>query len=175
MQWSCHKKKKRIPIKIMQTYNGILDAMNEMRLTMSHVPSLDRLHQNRVLIDSYHTMPKPMHDKIHNFWITSNNHFTKQISFVFKPKAFWIFTSMIICFHKSMCLLWVANFPRSHRRLRKPSHTFTGFHRWIHMCNQKDNEAFTLHIISFSIFKSCDSIWTLLHFLSLHNQHQTHC
>ena len=127
--------------------------MNEMPLTMSLVPSPHRLHQTRVPTDSYHTMPKPMRDKIHHSWITFNDHFTKQISFVFKPKAFWMFTSMIIFFQKSLCLLWVTNFPGSHRRLRKPSHTFMGFHRWIHMCNQKDNGAFTLHIISFSIFK----------------------
>ena len=99
----------------------------------------------------------------------------KKNLFVFKTKAFWIFTSMIICFQKSMCLLWVANFPRSHHRLRKPSHTFMGFHQWIHLCNQKDNGAFTQHIISFFISKPCDSIWTLSHFLSPHNQHQTQC
>ena len=148
----------------MQTYNRILHSMNEMRITMSHVSIPHRLHQNRVLTaDSYHTMPKPIRDKIHHSWITSNDHFTKQISFVFKPKAFWMFTSIIICFQKSMCLLWVANFPRSHLRLCNPSHTFTDFHRWIHMCNQKDNRAFTQHIISFSIFEPCDSIWTLSH------------
>ena len=149
--------------------------MNEMLLPMSHVLRPHRLHQTWVPTDSYHTMPKPMHDKIHHSWITSNDHFTKQISFVFKPKAFWMFTSMIICFKKYMCLLWVANFSGSHRRLCKPSHTFTGFHRWIHMCNQKDNGAFTRHIISFSIFKPCDSNWTLSYFSSPHNQHQTQC
>ena len=124
-----HVTKKHIPIKIMQTYNGILHAMNEMRLTMSHVPSPHRLHQTRVPTDSYHTISKPMRDQIHHSWITSNDPFTKQILFVFKPKSFWMFTSMIICFQKSMCLLWEANFPGSHHRLRKPSHTFTGFHR----------------------------------------------
>ena len=129
-----------------------------MRLTMSHVPSSHRLYQTRVPTDSYHTMLKPMRDKIHHSWITSNDHFTKQISFVFKPKFFWMFTSMIICFQKSMCLLEVENFSGSHHRLRKPVHTFMGFHRWIHMYNQKDNGAFTRHIVSFSIFKPCDSI-----------------
>ena len=39
----CHQRKKHIPIKIMQTYNGILHAMNEMRPTMSHVSSPHRL------------------------------------------------------------------------------------------------------------------------------------
>ena len=144
-----------------------------MRLTMSHVLSPHRLHQTRVPTDSYHTILKPMRDKIHHSWIISNDHFTKQISFIFKPKAFWMFTLMIICFQKSMCLLWVANFSGSYCRLRKPSHAFTGFQRWIHMCNQKDNGAFSRHIILFSIFKPCDSIWTLSHFSSLHNQHQT--
>ena len=43
----------------------------------------------------------------------------------FQTKSFWMLTSMIIYFQKSMCLLWVANFSGSHRRLRKPSYTFT--------------------------------------------------
>ena len=149
--------------------------MNEMRPTMFHVPSPHRLHQTRVPTDSYYTMPKPICDEIHHSWIISNDNFTKQISFVFKTKAFWMFTSMIICFQKSMCLLWVANFPGSQRRLHKPSHTFTGFHRWIHICNQKGNGAFTRHIIPFSIFKPCDSIWVLSHFPSPYNQYQTQC
>ena len=101
----------------------------------------------QVPTDFYHTMPKPMRDKIHHSWITSNDYFKKQISFVFKPKTFWMFTLMIICFQKSMCLLWVANFLGSHRRLRKPSHTFTGFHRWIHMCNQKESFHLTHNLI----------------------------
>ena len=142
---------------------------------MPHVSSPHRLHQTRVPTDSYHTILKPIRDKIHHSWITSNDHFTKQISFVFKPKDFWIFTSMIICFQKSMYLLWVTNFPGSRRRFCIPSHTFMGFHRWIHMCNQKGNGAFTRHIILFSIFKPCNSIWTLSHFPSPHNQHQTQC
>ena len=146
-----------------------------MQLTMSHVPSPHRLHQTQVPTNSYHTMPKPIRDQIHHYWITSNDHFTKKISFVFKQKSFWMSTSIIICFQKSMGLLWVANFPGSHLRLCKPSHTFTAFHRWIHMCNQKDNGAFTRHIISFSIFKSCDSILTLSHFPSPSNQHQRQC
>ena len=74
---------------------------------------------------------------------------------------------MIICFQKSICLLWVANFPRSYPWFRKPSHTFTGFHRWIHMCNQKDNRAFTRHIILFSIFKPCFSILDVVPFSEL--------
>ena len=132
--------------------------MNEMRLTMSHVPSPRRLHQTRVPTDSYHIVLKLMRDKIHNSWITSNDHFTKQISFFSNQKLFGCFSSMIICFQKSMCLLWEANFPGSHRWLRKHSHTFTGFHQWIHMCNQKYNGVFTRHIISFSIFKPRYSI-----------------
>ena len=36
-----------------------------------------------------------------------------------------------------MCLLWVDEFPGSHRMLHMPSYTFTGFHRWTHMYNQK--------------------------------------
>ena len=81
-------KKKHIPIKIMQTYNGILHAMNEMRLIMSHVLSPHRLHQTRVPTNSYHTMPKPMRDKIHHSWITSNDHFTKKKIICFQNKSF---------------------------------------------------------------------------------------
>ena len=142
---------------------------------MSHVPSPHRLHQTRVPIDSYHTMPKPMRDKIHHYWITSNDHFTTKFICFSNQKHFGCYTLMIICFQKSMCLLWVTNFSGTHRRLRKPSHTFTGFHQWIPMCNQEDNRVFTRHIISFSIFKPCDSVWTLSYFPSPHNQHQTQC
>ena len=124
--------------------------MNEMRLIMSHVPSPHRLHQTQVPTDSYNTMSKPMCEKIHHSWITSNDHFTKQISFVFKPKAFWMFTSMIICFQKSMCLLWVANFQGS--GFTNLPTLLLGFHQLIHMCNQKDNGAFTRHIMQVDKF-----------------------
>ena len=128
----------------MKTYNGILHVMNEIRLTITHLSSPHRLNQTRVPTVSYHTMPKLMHDKIHHSWITSIDHFTKQSLFVIKQNVFWTFTSIIICFQKSMCLLWVTHFLWSHRKLRKPSHTFTAFHRWIYMCNQKYNGAFCL-------------------------------
>ena len=36
-----------------------------------------------------------------------------------------------------MCLLWVGEFSGSYHRLRTSSYTFTGFHRWTHMYNQK--------------------------------------
>ena len=110
------KKKKKthththIPIKIMQTYNGILHAMNEMPLTMSHVLSPHRLHQTQVPTDFYHTMHKPMRDKIHHSWITSDDHFTKQISFFFKPKAFWMLHLNDHLYSKSCVFLWVENF-----------------------------------------------------------------
>ena len=32
---------------------------------------------------------------------------------------------------------WASEFSRSHRRLRTPSYTFMGFHRWTHMYNKK--------------------------------------
>ena len=40
-------------------------------------------------------------------------------------------------YSKAMCLLWVMNFPRAHRRRRTPSDTFTNFHRWIHMSDKE--------------------------------------
>ena len=58
-------------------------------------------HHTRVLTDSYHTMPKPMCDKIHHLWITSNDHFTKQIHLFSNQKLFRCYTSMIICIQNS--------------------------------------------------------------------------
>ena len=76
----------------------------------------------RVLTDSYHTMSKPMRDKIHNFWITSNDHFTKQIHLFSNQKIFGCYTSMIICIQNS-CVFFMDNkFLVSHRRLRTPRH-----------------------------------------------------
>ena len=51
-----------------------------------------------------------MCDKIHHFWITSNDHFTKQIYLFSIQKLFGCYTSMIIYIQNSYVFLWVANF-----------------------------------------------------------------
>ena len=65
-----------------------------------------------------------------------------------------------------MCLFVVSEFLESHRRLRKPSYTFMGFHHWTHMYNQKYRGflsrgylsllANTRQIFSFSFIQQCD-------------------
>ena len=113
-------------------------------------------------------MPKPMRDKIYHLWITSNDHFTKQIHLFSNQKIFGCYTSMIICIQNSCVFLWVANFSGSHRRLRTPSYTFMGFHRWIHMYKKKywvfhsrgylSLLAFIRHIFSFTCMQPCDFV-----------------
>ena len=117
--------------------------MNEIRLTMSHVPSPHRLHQTRVPTDSYHTMSKPMRDKIHHSWITSDDHFTKQISFVFQTKGFWMLHLNDHLYSKSCVFLWVANFcglTVGFASLPILSQVFTVGH----ICITKTNGPFTL-------------------------------
>ena len=115
--------------------------MNEMQRTMSHVPNPHRLHQTRVPTDSYHTMSKLMRDKIHHSWITFDDHFTKQISFVFQTKRFLDVTQESFIF-KIMCLFIGSEFPGSHRRLRKPP-TFSRAFIIGHICITKTNRVFT--------------------------------
>ena len=87
-------------------------------------------HRTRVLIDSHHTMRMPMCDKIHHLWITYNDHFTKQIHLFLNQKLFGCYTSMIIYIYINHVSFAGSEFSVSHRRLRMPSNTFTGFHRW---------------------------------------------
>ena len=113
-----------------------------MRLTMSHVPSPHRLHEIRVPINSYHIMPKPMRDKIHHSWITSDDHFTKQISFIFQTKSFLDVTPNDHLYSKSCVFLWVENFrglTAGFTSLPKLSRAFTVGH----ICITKTNGAFT--------------------------------
>ena len=83
----------------------------------------------RVLTDSYHTILRPMRDKIHHFWITSNDHFTKQIYLLTNQKLCECYTSMIIYIQNSCVFLWVANF-WCHTASFSHLDTFTGFNRW---------------------------------------------
>ena len=85
-------------------------------------------HHIRVLTYSYHTTPKIMRDKP-SFWMTSNDHFTKQISFSYKPKYFWMIHLNDHFTFKTMCLFVGSEFFVSHRRLHK-SDTFIAFHHW---------------------------------------------
>ena len=95
----------------------------------------------RVLIDSYHTMPKPMHDKIHHLWITSNDHFTKQIHLFSNQKLFGCYTSMIIYIKKNYVSFVGSEFLVSHLRLRTPRH-FHGL-SLLKLCLTKNTESFT--------------------------------
>ena len=64
----------------------------------------------RVLTDSHHTMPKPMRDKIHHFWITSNDPFKKQFYLFSNQKLFRCFPSMIIYIQNSCVFYGAVNF-----------------------------------------------------------------
>ena len=67
-----------------------------------------------------------------------------------------------------MCLFVGRKFSRSYCRLRKPSYTFTSFHRWTHMYKKKYRGfhprgylsllAITRHIFSFSFIQPCDPV-----------------
>ena len=109
---------------------------------MSHVPSPHRLYQTRVPTDSYHTMPKPTRDKVHYSWITSDDHFTKQISFVFQTKSFWMLHLNDHLYSKSCVFLWVVNFRGltvGFASLPTLSRDFT----LGHICITKNNGVFT--------------------------------
>ena len=83
-------------------------------------------HYTRVFTNSYHTMQKPMRDKIHHLWITSKDHFTKQICLFSNQNPFGSYTSLIICIQTH--LYFVGNeFSGSHCRLRTPFDTFWTF------------------------------------------------
>ena len=108
---------------------------------MFHNSQLTDSHHTRVLTDSYHTMPKSMRDKIHHFWITSNDHFTKQIHLFSNQKLFGCYTSMII-YIQNHVFLWVANFQSltaGFASLPTLSRVFTVGH----ICITKNNGAFT--------------------------------
>ena len=81
----------------------------------------------RVLTDSYHIMPRPMCDKIHHLWITSNDNFSKQIHLFSNKKTFWMLHLNDPLYTKLMCLLWAANFLRRTIGFACLD-TFTGFH-----------------------------------------------
>ena len=107
---------------------------------LNHVPCL-KPSPTPITLDSYHTMPNPMCDKIHHLWITSNDHFIKHIHLFSNQNLFGCYTSMIIYIQNHVSFVG-SEFPRSHRWLHKPSYTFTGFHCWT-LCIIKNNEAFT--------------------------------
>ena len=92
----------------------------------------------------------------------------QQNSFVFKPKAFWMLHLNDHLYSKPCVFLVDSEFSESHCRLCTPSYTFTSFHHWTHMDNQKYRGfqprgylsllAITRHIFSFSCIQPCDPI-----------------
>ena len=97
-------------------------------------------YHSRVFFDSYHTMPKPMHDKIHHLWITSNDHFIKQIHLFSNQKLFGCYTSMIIYIQNS-CVFCGLRILVLHHMLRTPKH----FHRLspLELCLTTNTGSFT--------------------------------
>ena len=125
-------------------------------------------HHTRVLTDSYHTMLRPMRDKIHHLWITSNDHFTKQIHLFSNKNLFGSHTSMIICIQNSCVFLWVLNF-WCHTAGFAHLDTFTSFHSCNYACLTTTNGSLTrggvypcllLPDTSFfyKFFQSCNSV-----------------
>ena len=85
-------------------------------------------------------MARPMHDKIHHLWTTSNNHFTKQIHLFSNQNFFGCYTSMIIYIQTHVTFVG-SKFLVSHRRLCTPKH----FH-WIsllELCLTSNTGSFT--------------------------------
>ena len=70
-----------------------------------------------------HITPKPMCDKL-SFWMTSNDYFSKQISFSYKPKDFSMIHHNDHFIFKTMHLFMSRGFLVSHPRLRKPRHFY---------------------------------------------------
>ena len=135
-------------------------------------------HHIRVLTYSYHTTPKPMHDKP-SFWMTSNDHFTKQISFFYKPNSFWMIHLNDHFTFKTMYLFVCSEFLVSHRSLCKLKH-FYGLlplgimfdHNWwvFHPREFLSLLADTQHIFSFPLYSIVRLCWTLSHLTSPPNQ-----
>ena len=134
---------------------------------MYHAPSPYQLPSHPSPYRLHHTMPKPMRDKIHHFWITSNDHFTKQIHLFSNQNIFGCYTSMIICIQNHVSFLWVANFrslTSGFASLPTLSRAFTVGHK----CTTKNTGAFTQGGIypcllipdtfSFSFIHPCDIV-----------------
>ena len=69
-------------------------------------------------------------------YVPSMTIFPKQKLLFYKSK-FIGQTPIFPCFYQVLCVFVGSEFSRFLRRLRTPSNTFTNFHRWIHMYNQK--------------------------------------
>ena len=94
---------------------------------MYHAPFLTDSHHIRVLTDSITKCLIPCVINRHSRWHPMI--IFKTISFVYKPKAFWIMHPNDHFTFKTMCLFVGSEFLVSHHRLCKPRH-FTAFHRW---------------------------------------------
>ena len=116
-----------------------------------------------------HITPKPMCEKP-SFWMTSNDHF--QISFVYKPKAFWMIHHNNHFIFKIMRLYVGSGFLVSHHGLRKPRH-FYGLasigtisdHNWRAFHPREDLSLLTetRHIFSLPFSSTVRLSWTLSH------------
>ena len=127
-----------------------------------------------------YTTPKPMCDKP-SFWITSNDHFQKKNSFVYKPKAFWMIHHNDHFIFKILHLFMGSRFLVSHRGLYKPRH-FYGFspletmsdHNWRVFYSRGDLSLLvdTRHIYSLPFYSTVRLCWKLSHLSSPPNQTQ---
>ena len=107
-----------------------------------------------------------MCDKTHHLWITSNDHFTKQINLFSNQKFFECYTSMIIYIQNS-CVFCGSEFSGSHRRLRAPSDTFwtfiVGVSQPVWVFHSRDNPtllAITRHKFSLPFCSTVQLCWT---------------
>ena len=128
---------------------------------MCHAPSPYRLPSHLSPYQLLYKMPRSMRNKIHHFWITSNDHFYKTNLFVFKPKAFWMLHLNDYLYKKLTCLVVGSKFLVSCRRLRTPRHFYgisplelclttniSSFTRWgIHSCLLLPDTSFLYHFI----------------------------
>ena len=125
-----------------------------------------------------HTTPKSMCDKP-SFWMTSNDHFSKQISFVYKLKAFWMINHNDHFIFKTMFLFVGSGFLVFQRGLRKPIH-FYGLspprtmsnHNWrvFHPRGDLSLLVDTRHIFSLPFNSTVRLCWMLSHLRSPPNQ-----
>ena len=81
-------------------------------------------------------MSRALTDFLTHAYATYENLYFQNKIFLFYNSIPWTISEKPL-YSKVMCLLWVKNFPRSHRKHRTHSDTFTNFHRLIHMSDQE--------------------------------------
>ena len=110
-------------------------------------------------------MRMPMCDTIHHLWITSNDHFTKQIHLFSNQKLFGCYTSMIIHIQNSCVFCEATNFRGLTAGFRTPSNTFWTFTMGVfdpvRVFHPRENLALlaiTRHKFSFTIPCNCATL-----------------